>query len=313
MFDNDEELRELQGNEARKTMLEGRLARLTEQRQRLLDREAELGAARMSEELDVEELEGNSLANFFYRVIGKLDDKLTKERAEAYEAAVRHDAVMQELEAMDYDIGKLRTELKEIEKGAARYRELLQFKQMALQASDSAESREAWNLQGRLTYLESQIKELKEAIDAGISAELMTEDVMKSLRDAEGWGVYDVIGGGMIADLAKHSCLDKAQANSQRLQVQLNRFRNELADVKIHHSMSVAVDGFERFADYFFDGLIADWSVLSRIKNSIKEVERTRQDIRDAVQRLRELQGQTEQEHREMKAKLEKLILQAKV
>jgi len=32
--------------------------------------------------------------------------------------------------------------------------------------------------------------------------------------------------------------------------------------------MQVNVDGFLRFADYFFDGLFADWAVLDRINQS---------------------------------------------
>ena len=41
------------------------------------------------EQADVERLEGGSLSAFFYNVIGKMDEKLTKEREEAYAAKVK--------------------------------------------------------------------------------------------------------------------------------------------------------------------------------------------------------------------------------
>ena len=73
------------------------------------------------------------------------------------------------------------------------------------------------------------------------------------------------MGGGLIADLAKHSRLDDAQASVEYLQSQLRAFRTELADVTISADFQVNIDGFLRVADYVFDGIFADWAVLDRI------------------------------------------------
>ena len=45
------------------------------------------------EQLDVERLERRSLTNYFYQVVGKLDDKLTKEKKEAYEAKLAYSII----------------------------------------------------------------------------------------------------------------------------------------------------------------------------------------------------------------------------
>ncbi len=50
----------------------------------------------------------------------------------------------------------------------------------------------------------------------------------------------------------------------------------ELADVTIHADMQVNIDGFLRFADYFFDGLFANWAVLDQIGHSQTQVQSTR-------------------------------------
>uniref|UniRef100_UPI0040572F2D hypothetical protein n=1 Tax=Acetatifactor sp. TaxID=1872090 RepID=UPI0040572F2D len=60
----------------------------------------ELEKRKQKEQTDVERLECGSLAAFFYNVIGKMDDKLTKEKQEAYEAAVKYDVAYRELQSV---------------------------------------------------------------------------------------------------------------------------------------------------------------------------------------------------------------------
>ena len=81
--------------------------------------------------------------------------------------------------------------------------------------------------------LQNQKRELQEAISAGQIALECTDRILESLGSAEGWGTWDLFGGGIIADMAKHSHLDDAQAMVEELQTQLRRFKTELADVTI--------------------------------------------------------------------------------
>ena len=83
---------ELQQKVAMKPSLEAKLRELQNQR-REYDREVvSLRVAFRKEQEDVEKLEGRSLANYFFQVVGKLDEKLDQERREAYAAKVKLDA-----------------------------------------------------------------------------------------------------------------------------------------------------------------------------------------------------------------------------
>ena len=73
----------------------------------------------------------------------------------------------------------------------------------------------------------------------------------------------------------------------EELQVQLRRFHTELADVEIRADMQVQVDGFLRFADFFFDGIFADWAVMNRIHDAQQQVEGTRDQISRVLTRRR--------------------------
>ena len=96
----DEQLQRLQAQTARAKQLESMLRELRGQQAALSARVRELDAVKRKEQVDVDRLEGRSLAAFFYNVIGKMDERLDKERQEAYAARVKYDAAARELEGV---------------------------------------------------------------------------------------------------------------------------------------------------------------------------------------------------------------------
>ena len=79
----DERLRELQRCAARKKQLEAMLREMYDRQHQLTEQVSRLQAALMSEQADVDRLECGSLTAFFYNVMGKKEEKLSKEREEA--------------------------------------------------------------------------------------------------------------------------------------------------------------------------------------------------------------------------------------
>ncbi len=307
----DDELIRLEGQAAMATRLRNRLNRMLENHKKLQQKEAELGAARAMEEEDVEKLEGRSLSRFFLFISGKLDEKLDQERQEAYEAAVKYDAVVAEMRAQEADIRDLRVELREAEDAKARYEQVLREKRDAIKALGSETGKEILDIERALGYLEDQRREINEALKVGSTASRLADDVLNNLSSAKNWSTWDMLGGGLIADVAKHGRLDEAQSSMESLQVQLSRFRNELADVAIiGGSFQVNIDGGLRFADYFFDGLFVDWTVYNRIDSSSERVRDTRRQIDKACSQLRVMRKTAEQDEARLRARLEELVKQ---
>ena len=307
----DEKLKALQEKISRSRQLTSMLKELRGQRDTIAARVRELEAIKVDEQADVDRLEGRSLASFFYNVIGKMDERLNKEREEAYAARVKYDASARELEAIDGDIQRCESELSGLRGCEREYEATLREKANAVKAEGGARAEEILKLEERHAYLESQKKELREAISAGNSARSTAESVLSSLDSAEGWGTWDLLGGGLLADMAKHSHLDEAQGAIERLQSQLRRFKTELADVTIHADMQVNVDGFLRFADYFFDGLFADWAVMDKISQSQSQVQSTKNQIDSVLSRLNSMMSAAEREQAQTKSKLDALVLEA--
>jgi len=309
----DEQLQQLQEKIARMKQLDEKSKELRGQREELASRVRELKTIKMSEQSDVDQLEGRSLASFFYNVIGKKDEKLSKEREEAYAARVKYDAAARELEAIDEDWQRCVEQLSELRGCDQQYAKILKEKADAVKAAGGETAEEILKLEENYASLSNWKKELREAINAGNTALSTANSVLASLDSAEKLGRWDmVLDGGMITDMAKHRHLDAAQSNVERLQSQLRRFKTELADVMtIRADMQVNVEGFLRFADYFFDGLFVDWAVLDRIGRAKNEVLATVAKIRKAVSQLNYMEDKTDQEQARLKDRIDTLVRNA--
>lgn len=303
---------ELQQKVAMKPALEAKLRELQNQRRQYDQEVISLRVAFRQEQEDVEKLEGRSLANYFFQVIGKLDDKLDQERQEAYAAKVKLDAAERELAGIEADIADVQSQLSDIRIAEVQYKEELEKKRATLKASGTDTADQIIEIEERIAALEAQKREIKEAISAGYSARGTADRILSELEDADGWNTWDMFGGGgIITHMAKHSHLDEAQDLVSELQSKLRRFKTELADIQINANMQVNVDGFLRFADYFFDGLFADWAVGDKISQSMNSVSSTKSQISRTLDKLSSMEKAADNEIARLKLQLDDLIVSA--
>lgn len=305
-------LQELQQKISTKKALEAKLNELHHQR-RQFDREViSLREFFRQEQEDVERLEGRSLSNYYYQVIGKLDSKLDKERQEAYAARVKLDAAERELAGIETDIQEIQEKLSEIRVAEACYKEELEKKRLAMREAGTAVSDQIAELEQKIAAQEAQRREIREAISAGTSARSTVDHILFKLDSADGWNTWDMFGGGgIITHIAKHSHLDEAQTMVSELQGKLRRFKTELADIRIDADMQVNIDGFLRFADYFFDGLFADWAVGEKISQSMDSVNSIKGQIGKMLEKLNIMEKQADEEIRQLRLQLDDLVVNA--
>lgn len=287
MENYNEKLEQLREKMARRRRLSAEVSTLEERRSSLAQRVRQLKEETYKEQLDVDQLENFSAAKLFYQIVGKLDERLEKEQAELYAAALRYDSARQELQSVEADLDSRRRELSLLDGCEGEYERLLAEKARVLREDPTSPSaRRLLALEERQAQLSAREKELNEAIRAGYDALSDIAAIEESLSSAEGWGTWDVFGGGLISDMAKYSHLDEAQRQINTLQRSLSRFRTELADVDIRVDIQIEVDSFLRFADYFFDNIFTDWAVLDRIRNTQSQVQQVDGSVRTIVSRL---------------------------
>lgn len=306
-----EELKELQGQAARKKHLEAKLSELNGQQGDLQKKVQELDAIQKKEQLDVDRLEGSSLKSFFYNVVGKMDEKLTKEREEAYAAAVKYQAAARELEAVEYGIRQSEEELGRLAGCEEKYEALLSETAAAAKRSGGAVAEAVLKKEEQLGELENQRREIREAIEAGEAARGVVKKVLAHLVEAEDLSTWDMFGGGLFVDFAKHDELDAAQHQIEKLQIELGKFKAELADVAVEANLKVNLDDFSRFADVFFDGLFMDWQVADEISASLTSVRNIQSQIELAMGKLETMLVQADEDEARLKKELTEVLLQA--
>lgn len=292
---------------------EAKLKELTAQRDTLADRLKKLEKSKLAEQADVDRLEGHSLAAFFYQVIGKMDEKLDKERQEAYAARVKYDAALHDLSSVDADLAQIQNRLARLSDCERQYQAALSEKIKSIKASAHPAAQQVAGSESRIAALKVQKRELLEAINAGKTALHTVNEVLETLDNAEGWSTWDVMGGGLMADLAKYEELDDAQEQIEQLQVELRRFKTELSDVEITADLQVTVDSFLKFADFFFDGLFADWAVLDHINQAQSRVENTKDQIKRVLALLKKMREDVDVQIADEKEKQEQLAVETEL
>ena len=280
-------LRELQEKVELYQALERRKVSLANQKQELFSEECRLAVLREKEEADVEKWEGGSLAAFFYGVVGKREGRIEKEKQEAYEAAVKHDAVKAELAAVEADLQKVNGELQRLKGCEWEYKKAIDEKAAALAAAGKDNG--ILQLEQEQGKVKEQWREVKEALTAGNEALRKVREAKSLLSEAKGWGAWDMMGGGTFSTMMKHDRLKEAQWKIEQMQVSLRRFRTELADVDIAADLSIEIDDFTRIADYIFDCIFVDWEVQNKIVDALTKVANTEGQLTAACDRLRQM------------------------
>lgn len=258
-----------------------------EQRE-LKERVGRLKAAAHMEQADVDRLEGASLTGLFFSLLGSREERLHKERQEALAAQLKYDEAANRLTAVGAELERVRAELKASRDAGEEYKRLMYRKEELISQSGSEGNRQLLRFGEQEQELRWIVQQLQEAESAGDQALSALGRVADSLRSAQGWGTWDMLGGGMIATAMKHSRMDDARDHVHEAQLALSRFHRELKDVAANVQVGeVRVDGFTRFADYFFDGLIVDWVVQSKINDSLGSVQRSQSEVVSLLNMLR--------------------------
>lgn len=286
---------------------QNKLKELYTRRDELINKVDVLKKSMIKEQKDVDSLEKGTLTAFFFEIRGTKEQKLDKERAEAYEAKMKYDNAVYQLSETNAHIEHYEQQINALQGCEQNYENALRKRQAELR-----------NHNPKILQLEENIasskllqKEVTEAIQAGEKANEIAMQVLSKLKDADSWAIYDMVGGGFIADMAKYSALDEAEQLVQQLQAQLDSFKTELTDVTIQVDIQISIDSMLKTADYFFDNIFTDFTVRSRIEVSTAQVQDTLQQINKLLSYLDSFLENERKREKDATTEIEQLILNA--
>ena len=235
---------------------------------------AELTSVLEKEYKDYETLTRVNLKSLFYKLINHIEERLEKEKAEYLRAKLAH------RQQSDY-VALLRVRIQEEQKRMsalgdveAQYRETLKEKERYLVANQAKEAKEIIGLSEEIAAVDSVMKEIEEALEAGRKAQAHIGLVLNKLNAAEGLGVLDMFFGGIIVTAMKHNRIDDAMFLISETQFLLKDFNRELQDLALWKDAeeNLEIGEFLSFADYFFDGFFVDMAVQRKIEQAIDKV-----------------------------------------
>lgn len=121
----------------------------------------------------------------------------------------------------------------------------------------------------------------------------LIDEAENKFRSARNWGFFDILGGGFITDLIKHSKLGAASDIMNRINYLLHDLQRELKEVVIPIDFSMNTASFSTFADFVFDGILADVYMQSKIMTSMEQIRELRSRLLILRDKLTELSRRT--------------------
>lgn len=103
-----------------------------------------------------------------------------------------------------------------------------------------------------------EARDVQAAREAGQRALASLREAKKSLDSARNWGFVDILGGGLITSLVKHSRMDDASEAIERAQTDLEAFARALRGVSGVTGVRLERDGVLEAFDVLLDNSISD-------------------------------------------------------
>ena len=239
------------------------------------------------EEEDVEKLKKMSLTNFFHTLINNKSEQLNKEEMDVIEVKVKIDHLAAEQEAEQIRVDALRLKHKSPMVYQQDYNRLFNKKAQMVKDHMPLLRQELEEVQTEIDAIKMTRKEINEAVTAGNRAMEQVNRIQKSLQSASNWGTYDMLGGGLLATMAKRGHLNTAQSEMHNFQNQLRNFNRELQDVGETIDFEIQITEFLSFADWFFDGFFVDWAVQSKIKDAKDQMSQLEGKMKHILENLK--------------------------
>lgn len=236
---------------------------------------------------DVVKLEKTSLTALFYTVLGSREEQLEKERQEFLAAHLAHEKLQIQVNALQQEQKKYLQQLEPLSLVEVEHETVLQNKaQVLLQEGDSTAIKLLKVLE-EIAAVQEEIREIDEAFKIGTLLLTDFEQVLKILKSARNWGTWDTFfGGGLLSTLQKHTYIDEAKVKIYAIQERVTLFNRELADVKAVLAIQLEISHLEDFADIFFDSLITDWIVQSKIEATLEQVYQAQSQVQEMMRQL---------------------------
>ena len=115
-----------------------------------------------------------------------------------------------------------------------------------------------------------------------------------------------------MATHVKHNHLNDAKRKISRIQVEIDNLNREIKDVQqdVRVNINLNIDDCLKFADYFFDGLIFDFTVQNKISSTLNAVRNLIDKLKTLELNFNSLSNDASKELERLKSQRKDAIIQ---
>ncbi|WP_288221113.1 hypothetical protein [uncultured Clostridium sp.] len=260
------------------------------------------------EKSDVDKLESFSLSYIYYKMKGSIDEKISKEKFEFLEAQAKF------LEANDY-LKRLISNKKELLESISnigdidlKHDDLLNKSSEYILKINNEKSKIVSEILEKMKFTSIEQREIREALYEGDKLIPCIEKAISYLNSAKNWGIYDMMGGDLIATMAKRSKMSEASNAINSIKVMLKKYNSELNDLSDKINISLNLDGLSSVMDYLFDNFFTDYFVQGKINSALEASIELKAKVTNIQMNLNNRYSICTQELKNLKIKLEEEI-----
>lgn len=230
------------------------------------------------EEQDINNLEKISFVSLYYSLMGNKQQQIKTEQMAFFAAKLKFDSCQSSINSLKREILTYQNTIDDSDRFETKYIESIKNNPNQLSVEENEKLIKSAD---EIAKLESNNIEIAEAIASGKLAKAALKTVINKMQSASNWGLFDMFGGGFIVSAVKHSKINQSKQKVEKVNILIEKFNREISDISspINTDLKIKISGFKKFADYFFDGLIFDWLVQSKIRKSLKAYTDTEKEI----------------------------------
>ncbi|GAA4677127.1 hypothetical protein [Nocardioides nanhaiensis] len=269
-----EELRAAERASERQRALEHRLRAAEAHGRTCASAVREAEAALGAEQADVEKLESLSMGRVIAALAGRRKSDLARERAEAQAAELVVAEARERLRVAEGQVDEVRAELAGLGDVAEQERAARELRERALRAVPGEAGERLTQVARASGELEARLREYEEALEAARVAHGALAAAADRLGRASDWAGWDTFGGGgLLTDALKYQRIDEATARLRDADRALVHLARELSDVEVGPVQRLEVPELTRAMDVWFDNIVSDWGVRSRVRDALARVQ----------------------------------------
>lgn len=218
-----------------------------------------------------------------YRSIEKLSiKKLLSLFSDKYEEMM--DKEYREMKIAEYKYERLLDTIKSQQEQLVHINELLtHYEDVENQYTEMLESKRIWASQNgfdviadyeqSLLIQNRKIKEIDEALLACKKLLMSLSSAKDDLASAKNWGIFDILGGGLIPSLVKQDHIKRASQYIKDSSEKAALLSRELSDLSVFFSIEqLEIDSLSKTFDTFFDNIFSDMSIQEQINTAYENI-----------------------------------------